>query len=170
VQEQLQVALAARAAERLLLGDEELSTLLVEHVNIARRIVQKLVLSAAMTSDRKGADGNGSASAAAARAIGPQAIAAPLLEMELSEGLSQYVSAYTAPEAAAAADFEMERLLREVRAPVAPEGTAIRADRSHDQGCVVAVVVCGAAGRGRSRPARLARCCSWPRSRLLVIT
>lgn len=96
-QEQLQVALAGRAAERLLLGDDELSTMTMSGINFARRAVQKLVLASAMSGNE---------------VIGPQTIAQPVME---SDGISQIISPYTSTRSMANADLEMEKLLHNVR-------------------------------------------------------
>ena len=100
MQERLQVALAGRAAERLLLGADEVSTLSLHYIALSRQIVQRLVLTTGMSTQD---------------VIGPRTLAQADILSQDSMQAEQYLSTHISPEAFAAADDEMQELLDEVR-------------------------------------------------------
>lgn len=100
VQEQIRVDLAGRAAERLLLGDEEISSLSMASINHARSVVHMLVLGSAMADNP---------------AIGPQMLSQPHRDSETSGSLDMFLGPGTPLETATAAQVQMEKMLHEVR-------------------------------------------------------
>ncbi|KAL4447504.1 hypothetical protein ABPG75_004723 [Micractinium tetrahymenae] len=100
LEEQLLTVLAGRAAEELIYGPEEMSTMQQRRLIDARRIVQKLVVSAAMTPNP---------------AIGPRTISVP---RRFGSSLMQAVTRFVPSELHSEADREMEALLAEAYATV----------------------------------------------------
>ena len=98
MQEQLRVLLAGRAAERMLLGADDVSSLNMENINHARDIVHMLVLGAAMADNPR---------------IGPQMISQPNLSSELSNVVQMYIGPGTSVETLAEAQFQMQDMLKE---------------------------------------------------------
>lgn len=92
------MALAGRAAERILLGEGEVSTLSLAYLSYARQLVLRLVLSSAMS--KQGV-------------IGPRTLTQPSRVAE-DAPIEQYISRFVSKEALAAADIEMEELLNQV--------------------------------------------------------
>lgn len=99
VQEQIRVDLAGRAAERLLLGDDEISSLSMSSINHARSVVHMLVLGSAMADNP---------------AIGPQMLSHPHRDSETSGELDMFLGAGTPLDTVTAAQFQMENMLHEV--------------------------------------------------------
>jgi ATP-dependent Zn protease len=99
LQEQLRVALAGRAAERLLLGEDEVSSLSMENINQARNIVHMLVLGGAMSDNPY---------------IGPRMISQPHLTAESSNEVEMYIGKGTSVQTLTVAQFEMQEMLKEV--------------------------------------------------------
>jgi hypothetical protein len=96
LQEQLQVVLAGREAERMMLGVGEMSSITLGSIGHSRQIVQKLVLASSMTE---------------VGAIGPRTVAQPAPD---GAGVIQYISDTVPSAVLQVADAEMERLLQEV--------------------------------------------------------
>jgi ATP-dependent Zn protease len=99
LQEQIMVDLAGRAAERLLLGDDEISSLNMASISHARSVVHMLVLGSGMADNP---------------AIGPQVLAHPYKDSETSGEVDMYLGEGTPLETATAAQIQMEKLLHEV--------------------------------------------------------
>lgn len=99
MQEQIRVDLAGRAAERLLLGEDEISSLNMHSINHARSMVHMLVLSSAMSDNP---------------AIGPQMMAQPYRDSETSAEMDMFLGAGTPLETATIAQVEMEQTLHKV--------------------------------------------------------
>lgn len=93
------VDLAGRAAERLLLGDDDISSLNMASINHARSVVHMLVLGSAMADNP---------------AIGPQMLSQPYRDSESSGEMDMFLGAGTPLETALAAQVQMEKLLHEV--------------------------------------------------------
>jgi hypothetical protein len=124
VQEQLRVDLAGRAAERLLLGEDELSSLSMASINHARSVVHMLVLGSAMADNID---------------IGPQMLSQPDRSSETSTEMAMYIGAGTPLETLTIAQFQMEHMLHEVCSHLrpAPQGrTAFHGFQQHGScGC-----------------------------------
>ncbi|PRW60288.1 cell division isoform B [Chlorella sorokiniana] len=95
LEQQLLTTLAGRAAEELIYGLDDMSTMHQMRITDARRIVQKLVVSAAMNENP---------------AIGPRTISVP---RRVGSLLMQAVPRYLPTELHTVADQEMERLIEE---------------------------------------------------------
>ena len=93
------MALAGRAAERILLGDGQVSTLTLHYIAYARQIVLRLVMTSAMSEQS---------------AIGPRTLAQASRRAN-DAPLEQYISRFVSKEALAAADIEMHELLNQAR-------------------------------------------------------
>lgn len=99
VQAQLVLTLAGRAAERLKHGEEGVSSLQMPALMQARRVVNKLVLSAAMADDPR---------------VGPRAISEAVKDSE-SGRMRAVENTAVSTAVREAADWEMERRMHEVR-------------------------------------------------------
>jgi len=99
LREQLLMVLAGREAEALLLGEQ--STLNARNLGFARRIVNKLVVSSAMTDSA---------------AIGPRTVSSVVMQ---ERGRMQLVKSRVSAFTQASADVEMEALLAAAGAEVA---------------------------------------------------
>jgi cell division protease FtsH len=94
MKEQLLTVLAGRAAEELVFGPDELTTMQQRRLVLARRIVTKLVVSSAMDKTPE---------------IGPRTLSLPRIQGTRS--LMQLVPRFTPPELQAAANTRMQELL-----------------------------------------------------------
>jgi hypothetical protein len=100
LQGQLALCLAPRCAERIEYGENGMSNLPLPGIMHARRIINRMILSSAMSE---------------ASEIGPRALAPPVQRRD-SRYLHQIEENILTTETRAVADKEMERLLLEVRA------------------------------------------------------
>lgn len=96
LREQLLTVLAGRAAEEVVYGADELTTMQQRKLVLARRIVSKLVVSTAMDPGSE---------------IGPRTLSVP--KAQGSRALVQLVPRFTPPEVQAAANERMKELLAE---------------------------------------------------------
>jgi hypothetical protein len=103
VQAQLTLCLAQRSAERIRYGEDGMSNLPLPGIIHARRIINRLVLTSAMSDVPE---------------IGPRALAAPIKRAD-SRYLHQIEENILSTETRAIADREMERMLLEVRDAIA---------------------------------------------------
>lgn len=94
LKEQLLTVLAGRAAEELIFGPDELTTMQQRRLVLARRIATRLVVSSAMDT---------------APEIGPRTLSLPRIQG--SRSLMQLVPRFTPPELQAAANSRMQKLL-----------------------------------------------------------
>ena len=94
MKEQLLTVLAGRAAEELVFGPDELTTMQQRRLVLARRIATKLVVSSAMDATPE---------------IGPRTLSLPRIQG--SRSLMQIVPRFTPPELQAAANTKMQELL-----------------------------------------------------------